>query len=486
TLWTWGSQQGYRLGNGVSDSYNTVDTPTQIITSVTDWEELALARYHGFAITSSGTAYVWGDQQYGRLGTGTEDDVTAPAQLGSDTDWKSIASSRDYNLALKDDGRVLAWGHNNNGQLGDGFGRTSSRSEPHQIGTATDWTTIKTDGDFVIAQNADGYLYAWGSNSDGQTGQGTIGANTNIPVQIGTDSDWSFYELGEDHAVALKLDGTMYTWGEGSYGSLGSGSTADVSTPTAVTDPSSATWSEVSAGRYHTVAIRMDGANAGTLWAAGRNGNYQLADGTTSISTIFKQIGTDSDWSVVSAGHQHSLALKSDGTLWVWGDDGPTEYQEPTQVGTDTDWVEIDAGNTVSFARKSDGSLWAWGSGTSGSLGLGPNLTQASVPRRIGLDSDWQKVWTTTAGGHSVAIKNDRLVMWGSSYEFSNEPVPLVADTEPHWDHVGVGNDFTVGLRTDGTIWAWGVNDEGQIAVPRWNDYYDDQPYQDEPVVIVN
>ena len=126
--------------------------------------------------------------------------------------------------------------------------------------------------------------------------------------------------------------------------------------------------SQIAAGSYHTLAIKSDG----TLWAWGYNYSGQLGDGTTSNKTTPVQIGTGTNWSQIAAGGYHTLAIKSDGTLWAWGynsygqlgdgaSGGGNYKTTPVQIGTGTNWSQIAAGGYHTLAIKSDGTLWAWG-----------------------------------------------------------------------------------------------------------------------------
>ncbi len=273
-------------------------------------------------------------RENGTLSLGRDDNT-----MGTDTDWKSVATGYLYGIALKENGTLWTWGLNNYGQLGDGT--YIDKSEAQQIGTDADWKTIASGYAVTLVIKNDGSLWACGLNDDGQLG---IGANTpqnaNILRQIGTDHDWDQISAGQKHALALKKNGTLWTWGDNEYGQLGIGSTLDKYSPQQV---GTGLWRSISAGWLHTLAIKQDGS----LWAWGYGRYGQIGDGSTWQNTYAPvKIGSDQDWKNISAGTVSSMAIKANGTLWGWGENkenvlGLTGIQQvsiPIQVGTETNW----------------------------------------------------------------------------------------------------------------------------------------------------
>ena len=246
---------------------------------------------------------------------------------------------------------------------------------------------------------------------------------------------------------------------------------------------------EVSVGEYHTAAIKNDG----TLWTWGSsNGCGVLGDGTTFDIDTPVQVGVDRDWIAVSAGVNHTVAIREDAdgnrTLWAWGlntygrlgDGTTTDRYSPVQVRIDAstffkDVKTVSAGNAHTVAIKNDGTIWAWGYNGEGQLGDG-TTTNRSNPAQVKIDAStfFKDVKTVSAGWyHTVAIKNDGTIWaWGyNEYgqlgngksgvdEYSNFPVKI----GDRWKAVSTMNYHTAAIRDDGVLWTWGYNYYGQLG----------------------
>ena len=332
--------------------------------------------------------------------------------------WQSVSAGSDHTIAIKNGGTLWGWGSNSNGQIGANIGFVN-RTTPIQIGTETNWTYIATGNKYTLAIKTDGTLWAWGINIDRQLGDGT-NYDRYSPVQIGTDANWSSVTAGVTHTLAIKTNGTLWAWGNNNSGKLGDGTVIDRYSPIQIgTDTN---WASVSAGTYHTLAIKTDGS----LWAWGSNSNNQLGDYTSIGKISPTRIGTLTDWSSVCAGTLHSVGIHINGkvSVWGWNSDGQLGDGTNTNVGGPkyliaSNWVSINAGFSHSIASKSTGTLWGFGNNYYGQLGDGTNISRNS-PVQIGIDTNW------------------------SSFS--------------------VGDNHTVALKTDGTLWAWGNNSNGQLG----------------------
>jgi len=368
------------------------------------------------------------------------------------------------------------------------------------------WASVSVGGSRTVAIGMDGSLWSWGSNARGGTGLGETTGNIAIPTQVLADKNWAYVSVGSSYyTVAITASKWFWAWGTkenrivltpsspspilrppimlpswttGSAGGPGNHVYQVLyfvyygAIPSQIDHPMEG-WASVSAGRFHTLAIKADG----TLWAWGYNGSGQLGDGTTTNRLSPVQIGTATNWASVSAGVGHSVAVRTDGTLWVWGFNGSgqlgdgttTNRLSPVRIGTAANWATVSAGGGYSVAIRTDGTLWAWGNNGSGQLGDGTTTGRLS-PVRIGTATNW--AFVSTGADYTLAIRTDgTLWAWGhnGSGQLGNGTTvnlhsPVRIGTATNWASVSACTDHTLAIRTDGTLWAWGNNASGQLG----------------------
>lgn len=321
---------------------------------------------------------------------------------------------------------IWAWGDNFCGKIGDGT--TVSKSSPVSVvGGFTDWCQVSSGGS-TLAVRANGTLWAWGANNYGQLGDGTTVAKSSPVSVVGGFTDWCQVAQGGFFSLGLRTNGTAWGWGNNIRGQLGDGTTFNQSSPVSViggfTD-----WTRLEAASTRSsFGLRTNG----TLWSWGCNSYGQLGDGTiTSRLSPVSVVGGFTNWCQVSSGYKHTLGLRTNGTLWAWGYNGfnngrlgdgtITDRSSPVSViGGFTDWCRVSAGYANSFAIRTNGTLWSWGSNFSGSLGDNSVINKCSPISVVGGFTDWCQLSTV-----------------GSTSQ---------------------------GIRTNGTIWAWGSNSSGDIG----------------------
>gem|GEM_PF-2254638 len=392
TVWAWGSNGGGRLGQGAYGSYSypvRVKGPGGVLSGVT---AVSAGSDFSLALRSDGWVWAWGSNYFSQIGNGAAWDVLSPQPVAGMGGVVAISGGGGHALAVKESGAVWAWGLNNYGQLGDGT--QTQRSVPGQVrgpggsGYLAGVSAVAGGLAFSLALRSDGTVWAWGHNDYGQLGDGTR-ANRNIPVQVPGLTDVTAVAAGADHSLALRSDGTVWAWGRNTSGQLGDGTTTGRSTPVQVKGPGGSGYLDgiiaVASRGYHSLALRSDS----TVWAWGSNGCGQLGDGTTQNRTV------------------------------------PVQVYGPGGQGYLTDIVAIAAGLDHSLALRSDGTVWAWGCNSGGRLGDG-STENRTVPVQV-----------YGPGGQG----------------YLTDIVALAA-----------GSSHSLALRSDGTVWAWGYNGNGQLG----------------------
>ncbi len=325
---------------------------------------------------------------------------------------------------------------------------TNSMTALTKFVSGTNVSVMLSDGEpaisagyrYTLTRKGDGTLWAYGDNTYGQLGVGVVtnadestSTFSGTPLQVSIGNTYTAISAGRDHSLAIKTDGTLWAWGRNNSGQLGISNEVDKNTPVKIGED---TYIAISAGGDHSLAIKTDG----TLWAWGGNSSGQLGDVTNTASSIPVPVSIGNTYTAISAGRDHSLAIKTDGTLWAWGLNNrgqlgisnQVDKNTPVQVGNNT-YTAISAGDNHSVAIKTDGTLWAWGHNSTAQLGLG-NTQQRTSPVQVG---DATYITISAGGSHSLAI------------------------------------------RTGGTLWSWGYGENGALGLGNHNlDRYFTSPQQ--------
>lgn len=232
SVWTWG------YGGGIGSSTSVIRTTPVQLTGIANVTKLAVGGGHALMLKSDKTVWAVGGNSRGQLGDGTTTDQPFPVPVNGLTNVAAIAAGGDeFSMALKEDGTVWAWGINFNGQLGPGGGSTNFDPHPNPLqvtGLPAGMANIAAGQDFCLGLAGDGTVWGWGNDGNFQTGQGTGVGNNPTPKQIPNFNGVAALSGGQNHSVALKLDGSVWTWGGNSEGQLGDGTTRMHSKPTQV------------------------------------------------------------------------------------------------------------------------------------------------------------------------------------------------------------------------------------------------------------
>jgi hypothetical protein len=424
------------VGNVTIDSYeNTVatsaDLPTDSVAGtvyfVTNIQIPAVSNGDGTWQTFDGRVLIdveylrwaWGANTNGALGDGTTTSRSSPVtSSGGGITWMKVGQGSAGGLGIKTDGTLWSWGLNNYGQVGDNS--TTSRLSPvTTAGGGTNWSMIGGAGLLKVALKTDGSLWNWGWNYNGELGQSTSGVGTHksSPVTPFGGGGWSKCAGGYRHTGGIKNDGTLWLWGDNANGKLGNGvNTTDRSSPEQIVGGGT-TWVNLSLAKEYSAATKTDG----TLWLWGDNANGKLGNGvnTTDRSSPETTAGGGTTWDKISCGEEHVLAIKTDGTLWAWGNDGSgrlgqgtvnTRSSPVTTAGGGTNWDICSAGTDHSAATKTDGTLWTWGDAGTGELGTGNTTDRSSPGTTVSDVTTWADV---SAGHHNTAAVDNNFIYNG-------------------------------------------------------------------------
>jgi alpha-tubulin suppressor-like RCC1 family protein len=489
SLWAWGRNDDGQLGLGDTGQRTS---PVRVGTG-TGWVIVGSGERHTLAMQNDGSLWAWGGNSNGGLGDGTITPAPQPEQVSS-----LLAGVPSGSMTLND-GAVQTYNSvvtlDSSGVTGATEMRTSTDGVvwtawrpfladslvalPGLPGSKTVRVQYRSPGGGIersgsvdlatekvacghghdLALRADGALHAWGDNSYGQLGDGTI-VSQHSPKLIGTG--YAAVAAGTSTSFALKADGSLYAWGYNGGGEVGDGTTTDQHSPKLI----GTGYAAIAGGGEHTLALMADGS----LYAWGNNSYGQLGDGTTTAQHAPELVGTG--YSAIAAGGYHSMALKTDGSLYAWGNnssgqlgDGTTAAQHaPELIGTG--YVMIAGSGYHSLALRADGNLYAWGANDNGQLGDGTTTVQ-HAPELIG--TGYRAI--ATGVWHGLALKGDggSLYAWGRNQEGQLGDGTINEQDTPEligsgYAALSCGTYHSLGVKADGSLSAWGDNGFGQLG----------------------
>jgi len=349
------------------------------------------------------TLWGWGQNFDGQLGTNDLTTRSIPiTTFAGGTTWKQVAGGRSSRAAIKTDGSLWTWGRNNLGQLG--LNDVTYRSIPvTTFAGGTNWKSIASGGYHYVALKTDGTLWTWGDNNTGQLGTNNTTTRSTPVTTFAGGTNWKSVSssLGfvnsTGHIAAIKTDGSLWLWGRNDAGQLGDNTTTQRNTPV-TTFLGGTTWKSVVAGYRCTAAIKTDGS----LWTWGSNGSGQLGvNDTNGRTTPVTTFAGGNNWKSVGSEAAHILAIKSDGTLWGWGFNlygqlgnfSNTDRSTPvTTFSGGTNWKSVAGNIEHSAALKTDGTLWVWGRGDSGRLGTNDTTNRSTPVTTFAGGNNWKQV----------------------------------------------------------------------------------------------
>ncbi len=335
--------------------------------------------------------------------------------------WRIVSAGENFSLGIKFDGTLWGWGQNGN-KLGLGLGNLADQNLPVQIGTANDWATVSAGNVHSLAVKINGTLWAWGNGQFGQLGNGVFNSATPNLTQVGTATDWLAVSAGNRFSLAIKTTGTLWSWGLNSVGQLGQGNITNLNLPTQV--GSASNWTKIDAGSKHALAIDA----TGFVYGWGDNTFGQLGNGTNTSSLVPIMLSSSNNWAEVSAGLDHSLFLNTFGFLFSSGNNtngqlcngsntASNMIMPATNSGAQFQYIAISAGGGHSLVIDNMNNLYSSGLNSQGQLGLGNN-TNSNVLVQVGTSNNW---FAISAGDtHSLALETST-ALWSTGRGIEGE-----------------------------------------------------------------
>lgn len=414
-LWGWGNGYEGEMGTNDSKAYPTPLTVPGLPPIIA----AAGGVRHTVLLASDGTVWTCGNNDYGQLGRGTLGATCYTlGRIDNLTNIKAVAAGDDFCIALTAGGNLYAWGRNSSGQLGTGS--TTDKLTPTELGRWQykggllyflpygGYKAIAAGGLHAMALDYAGEVYTWGDNTYGELGTGDT-TNQTTPYYVSILSGVKEIAAGTLFSMALKDNGTLATWGYNGYGSLGNGGTGGISTLPVY--PSLVNVTAIAAGDNHALALDYQG----NVWAWGANNRGQLGDGSTTDRHVPVQVGSAPGNLLpaargITAGGEFSMAWTRSCHVYCWGandygqlgDRTTTDRHAPVPMPDVWQVSGIGAGDRHSFAMRALAPAWGWGTNAYGQLGSGDTASRTGPTRVSGLDHPL----SISAGEYSSAAVN--------------------------------------------------------------------------------
>lgn len=462
----WGNNADGQLGNGTTalSSSPTKISGAQVLQTV------SAGRFHSCGRTSTNAAYCWGYNGDGQLGDNSTTSRSTPVAVSGSLQFQWVGAGAFHSCGLTTGGAAYCWGDNTEGQVGSGV---TSSSIPVIVSGGHVFQSLAVGEDHTCGAESTGAVYCWGDNSSGQLGNGGSPTTSSTPVLVtGTGSTLILQGVvaGGSHTCARTSTGAAYCWGSNSDGQLGDGSFTDRTTPVAVVS-APGPFTALTSGGYHTCGL-VSSPVSGAAYCWGDNFDGQVGDGTTSLRAFPTLVSGGNTYQVISAGKFHTCAIRSDGNAFCWGWNGfgqngnaaAYDWTGPVPVSGGLALKAISTNNQHSCGVTTGNVAYCWGSNLAGQLG---DATYVDRLTPVAVSGTFQSV--TTGRQHSCALTpGSAVACWGQNDDgqlgdgtFATRNTPL--NISGTYQSVTAGGYHNCALSTN-TVSCWGFNLFGQLG----------------------
>lgn len=454
SVWAYGDNTYGQLGTGNVTSNDTVqkinfENDVRIV-------QIAVGESHSVALDENGQVWVWGRNNYYQLGNSNLSLSNTPVKVELPNKVVKIASGNNQVFVITEENRLYVWGLNTSGELG--IGNNDEKIRPTLIENRKNILDVSAGKTHAVLVTTSGDVYTTGNNSYSSL-TGTDYKRNVFEKAIGLENI-AYIEAGEYHNFALTTENKLYTWGLNLYGQLGIGNLNTIATPVEITNISNV--QEISAGKNHTLITTKDKK----LYATGSNLLGQLAKSNKETTTQWEEVASLTNVYEIAAGNTYSMAITNDGKVYGWGDyyHGTTDIRTstnseiPVQVGHDAFLVKenemvipIDAIQNVNIQDTFELNVWEDKNGT-------PSYTFASVNDQIASVDNTGMITAKAIGTTWVKVTDN------VTNEQQVVVVKVVQNQNVTYPQVSSGKDFGISLKSDGSIWSFGYNSNGELG----------------------
>lgn len=463
----WGRNESGELGDG---TFVNRTTPVAV-SGGHAWRVVLAGGNVTCGVAASGAAYCWGVNDFGQLGNSAAIRSSQPVPVQGGVAFEYVVPGLYHTCGVATNGQALCWGGRGYGQLGTG--NTVYEGVPVPVAGGHSFAEVDAGSFHTCGVTTGGVGYCWGYGVDGRLGTGSTNILAWVPASVTGGRTFSTISAGGTHSCGLDAEGLAYCWGTNAQGQLGNGTTTMSATPVAVSG--GLRFTMISAGELHTCGVTVQGDVY--CWGGNTVGQSGVGSLQNQLQPVRVNLGPGIVATHVAAGLRHTCARTSAGGVYCWGlnssgqlgNGGFASSATPQLVAGSHSFATVVAGDWHSCGVLTNGSVRCWGNGLFGKLGNN-TLFDVPTPQLVqGLPTAKEVV---AGGEHSCALTtDDRVYCWGRGFEGQLGAgtagvglTPVLVAGGLHFAQITAGYVRTCGVTSTGAAYCWGWQDFGELG----------------------